>query len=70
MALHPNDEVRGVRLGDVFRDTDDELWEVTGLCTDPIAYVRKVTTGAQEHHVIGCLNWTSKWKSGPLRSST
>lgn len=66
----PTMEVRGVRLQDVFRDKDGELWEVVGLCTDPTAIVSKVGSDEREQHVIGCLNWTSKWKSGPLRSST
>lgn len=60
-------EVRGVRLADVFRDKDGELWEVVGICTDPTAIVRHVSSGEHEHHVIGCLNWTSKWQAGPLR---
>lgn len=63
-------EVRGVRISDVFRDKDGELWEVVGLCTEPTAIVLNVVSGAKEHHVIGCLNWQSKWQSGPLREAT
>lgn len=61
------EEVRGVRLGDVFRDTQGQLWEVSGLCVDPTAIVQRVGTDEKETHVIGCLNWQSKWQSGPLR---
>lgn len=60
-------EVRGVRLGDVFRDRNGELWEVVGLCFDPTAIVRNVGTDEREQHVVGCMNWQSKWRSGPLR---
>lgn len=65
----PEMEVRGVRLSDVFRDEEGDLWEVVGLCTEPTAVVRKVGTDQKEHHVIGCLNWQSKWQAGPLRSA-
>ncbi len=63
-------EVRGVRLLDVFRDEAGELWEVVGLCVEPSAIVRNIETGKREQHVIGCLNWTSKWESGPLRDKS
>lgn len=64
-------EVRGVRLGDVYRDQDGELWEVYSLCTEPTASVRKVSLGVEvcETHVIGCRNWEAKWKAGPLREA-
>lgn len=61
------DEVRDVRLGDVYRDHEGPLWEVMGLCTEPTASDRLVGTEDSETHVIGCLNWQSKWKHGPLR---
>jgi hypothetical protein len=61
-------EVRGVRLRDVYRDKEGALWEVVGLCTEPTAIVQKVTSGEKQTHVIDCLNWQSKWESGPLRA--
>ncbi len=60
-------EMRGVRLGDVFRDKEGALWEVVALCDQPQATVRNVTSGDKEQHVIGCLNWDTKWAAGPLR---
>lgn len=63
-------EVRGVRLGDVFRDDESQLWEVVGICTEPTATVRRVVDSAKETHVIGCLNWESKWKEGPMRAES
>lgn len=62
-------EVLGVRLSDVYRDQDGEVWEVVGLCTEPTVVVRHVALGNTEHHVIGCLNWRNKWQSGPLRAA-
>lgn len=62
------EEVNGVRLEDVYRDNNGDLWEVIGLCTEPTVEVRKVITGESEHHVIGCLNWEGRWKAGPLRA--
>lgn len=67
MPLVP-DEIRGVRLDDIFRDQDGYLWEVVGICTEPTAIVRKLASGEQEQHVIGCRNWESKWSAGPLRA--
>lgn len=61
------DEVRGVRLGDVYRDQTGALWEVRGLVTDPMAMVVRVEDGKSEHHVIGCPIWMNKWMAGPLR---
>ena len=61
-------EVRGVRIGDVYRDKHGSLWEVFSLVTEPQAGVRKVQTNEQEHHVIGCRNWTEKWAEGPMRA--
>lgn len=63
-------ELRGVRLGDVYRDKEGDLWEVVGLCDQPQATIRKVGPPEyqhQEQHVIGCPIWEAKWKSGPLR---
>lgn len=62
------DEVRGVRLGDVYRDKHGDLWEVVGLATEPQATVRNVASEEKEQHVIGCLNWVQKWREGPLRA--
>lgn len=62
-------ELRGVRLNDVFRDNEGDLWDVVGLCAEPTVIVRNIASGKTEQHVIGCLNWTSKWKHGPLRPS-
>ena len=53
--------VRGVSMGDVYRDRDGDLWEAIGLVTEPQAVVRRVKDGHQEEHVIGCLNWKNKW---------
>lgn len=62
-----SDEVRGVRLRDLYRDADGVLWEVYALCTEPTASLRPVTPtndGQLHHsetHVIGCLNWKGRW---------
>lgn len=64
----PDHELAGVRLGDVYRDKDGALWEVYALCDQPQASIRKVGTDENEHHVIGCRNWESKWREGPLRA--
>lgn len=64
-------ELRGVRIRDLYRDMGDVVWEVVALCDEPTATVRRVDarSSVPETHVIGCLNWTTKWKSGPLRES-
>lgn len=71
-------EVRGVRLGALYRDKDGELWKVIALCTEPTATVERVhPSGVQVHgvgpgqswqydretHVIGCRNWDGKWSA-------
>jgi hypothetical protein len=57
-----DEKVRGVGLGDLYRDKAGRLWEVISLCTEPTATVREVGTSSHtETHVIGCLNWQSKW---------
>lgn len=74
-------ELNDVRLGDLYRDQDGDVWEVYALCDQPTASVRRLyTEGAyqlaahspyvnpdNETHVIGCLNWQNKWKAGPFR---
>lgn len=65
-------EVRGVRLGDVYRDNEGCLWEVRALCTEPtveVVGVSPLVSGNVETHVIGCRNWESRWKEGPLRAA-
>lgn len=60
-------EMAGVRLLDLYRDMTGNVWEVVGLCDRPQATLRNLTTGEQEEHVIGCLNWQMKFRVGPLR---
>lgn len=61
-------ELAGVRLLDVYRDADGELWEVVSLCDKPLAGFRRVKDGKQIDHVIGCLNMRTQFPGGPLRA--
>jgi hypothetical protein len=63
-------EVAGVRLTDVFRDRNGELWEVVALCDQPQATFRRVRECEPEmrvSHVIGCRNMEEQFPEGPLR---
>lgn len=57
-------ELCGVRLRDVYRDRDGELWEVTSLCDKPIAGFTRVKDGKQVDHVIGCPNMKAQFPNG------
>lgn len=66
-AVRVRYELAGVRLADVYRDRDGQLWEVISLCDKPQATFRRVHDLAQVEHVIGCLNMQEQFPVGPLR---
>jgi hypothetical protein len=68
--MTPDYELRGVRLRDVYRDSDGDLWEVIALCDQPQATFRLVGTDTQVEHVIGCRNMVEQFPVGPLRESS
>lgn len=60
-------ELRGVRLRDVYRDKDGDLWEVVSLCDQPTAGFRRIRDGQQVDHVIDCLNMKTQFPKGGVR---
>ncbi len=65
--LDPDYELRGVRLRDVYRDKDGELWEVIALCDQPQVELRLVGADLTVSHVIGCANMQNQFPGKPLR---
>jgi hypothetical protein len=54
----------GVRLTDVYRDQNGDLWEVIGLCDQPQATFRRTKDGKQVSHIIDCLNMKTQFPNG------